>query len=69
LAETNINTQKLEQVIEHIDSALAMIDKTDHRQIWQTLEQVRLMLWDAVEYAEGLQALFDEPDRQRGLKQ
>ena len=53
-----MNTHDLEQAIEHIDQALEMIDDIDHSRIWQALEQVRQMLWDAVEHGEALQAVF-----------
>jgi hypothetical protein len=63
-----MNTHNLEQAIEHVDRALEMIDDIDHLRIWQALEHVRQMLWDAVDHDEGLQQLFDWSDRQRELK-
>ena len=63
-----MNTHNLEQAIEHVDRALEMIDDIDHLRIWQALEYVRQMLWDAVDHDEGLQQLFDWSDRQRELK-
>jgi hypothetical protein len=62
-----MNTQKLEQAIEHIDKALELINRTYYNSLWKELFLLKEALWDKIDEAEELQELFDESDRQRGL--